>query len=289
MWPSGTSRPGERSWDGADAAGAPLAWRRVASAVAGQRIGRRFVYLPSVGSTNDVARELAEQGEPEGAVVFADAQTRGRGRAGKSPWLTPPYTSIAVSVLLRPPLAPAALPQLGMLAAVAAVDAIRGQTGLGAVIKWPNDVLIAGRKAGGVLVESAVAPGVVRHAIVGIGLNVNVPASALGPLPDAAVPPTSLQDELGVAVPREALLIALLQELDRRYGALVRGEGWAIWTEYRARLAMLGERVTLSQENVIIEGVAEDVAPDGSLIVLLPSGRRERATFGELTLRPSTS
>src|SRR5919199_3787944 len=95
-----------------------LDWQRIAAAASGQLVGRRLIYWPETTSTNDVARELAEQSESEGTVVVADAQTRGRGRVGKSAWLTPPHTSIALSVLLRPPLAPAALAALSMVAGV---------------------------------------------------------------------------------------------------------------------------------------------------------------------------
>src|SRR5947209_4085497 len=141
-----------------------LDWQPVAAGVSGRLIGCRFVYLPTTESTNGVARELAEQGEPEGTVVFADAQTRGRGRAGKSAWLTPANTSIALSALLRPAIEPAALAALSMMAGVAVVDAIRAETSLLATLKWPNDALIGERKVGGILVESALAGSHVRYA-----------------------------------------------------------------------------------------------------------------------------
>ena len=120
-----------------------LDWALLSRALAGAPLGHAFHYLEETASTNDVARRLAAQGAPEGTVVVADSQTAGRGRAGKSPWLTPPRTSIAVSVLLRPPPAfPApALPRLGMAAGVAAAAAVREETGVATGLKWPNDVL----------------------------------------------------------------------------------------------------------------------------------------------------
>jgi BirA family biotin operon repressor/biotin-[acetyl-CoA-carboxylase] ligase len=264
----------------------PLIWRRVAQSVAGQTIGRALVYLESTGSTNDVARDLAAHGEPEGIAVVAEAQTAGRGRAGKSPWLTPPYTSIAVSVLLRPPLAAAALPHLAMLAGVAAVTATRRETGVPAALKWPNDVVVGGRKLGGILVESAMAGSQVGYAVLGIGLNGNFAAAELGTLPDAALPPATLQQEMGRPIAREALLTALLQELERGYSQIRAGAPHAIWERYRGVLGTLGQPVRIVA-GATVDGVAETITPEGALVVRLPSGARRTFAFGEVSVRPS--
>ena len=267
---------------------APLAWREVARELAVRDtrcIGRRIVYLPTTSSTNDVARELAGQGEAEGTVVVADAQTQGRGRAGKSAWLTPPYTSLAVSVLLRPPLTPVQLPVLAALCGVAACDAIAGVAGVPASLKWPNDLLVHERKAGGILVESSMRGESVDYAIAGIGINVNLPAAALGALPDAATPPTTLLDEAGGPVSREALLLALLHALDGQYAGLVKGELESLWQAYRARLDTLGHAVRVAVGAATVEGVAEDIGSAGELIVRLPDGRRRAFSYGEVTVR----
>lgn len=266
---------------------APLAWQTVAAAVGGRLVGGRIVYLESTGSTNDVARAFAVAGEPEGVAVVADAQTAGRGRAGKSPWLTPPFTSIAVSVLLRPRLEPAHLSRLALLAGVAAVDAVRETTGVPAAIKWPNDVMAGRRKLGGILVESGLTGGRVAFAVLGIGINGNVAAAALGPLPDAALPPTTLQDEAGGPISREALLAALLRQLDARYAALL--DGAALREAYRARLGTLGQRVRVvgagGPGGEVVEGVASDVGEDGALLVRLDSGEVRSFTYGDVSLR----
>jgi BirA family biotin operon repressor/biotin-[acetyl-CoA-carboxylase] ligase len=257
----------------------------VAQAVAGQTIGRELVYLESTGSTNDVVRDLTAQGEAEGVAVFAEAQTAGRGRAGKSPWLTPPYTSVALSVLLRPPLDAAALPQLAMLAGVAAVAAVRREARVAAVLKWPNDVLAGQRKLGGILVESAMVGTRIGHAVLGIGLNGNFAAAELGSLPDAALPPTTLQDEAGGPVPREPLVVSLLQELEQGYDQLLAGESRAVWERYRGFLSTLGQPVRIAA-GTVVDGVAEAISPDGALVVRLPSGARRTFAFGEVSLRP---
>src|SRR6266542_3642771 len=170
---------------------------------------------------------------------------------------------MAVSVLLRPALGPGELPVLAAVCGVAAVAAVRSTTGLGAALKWPNDVMVRERKLGGILVDSAIAGGRVESAVAGIGLNVNLPAVALGQLPDAAAVPTTLLDELGQEVSREALLIALLGELNRWYGAVGRGEEEAVWRAYRGRLATLGQRVRVVAGDETVVGVAEGLAPDG--------------------------
>jgi BirA family biotin operon repressor/biotin-[acetyl-CoA-carboxylase] ligase len=272
---------------------APLDWPAVAAALRGEPLGHRLVYLDSTPSTNDAARDLAAGGAPDGTVVVADAQTAGRGRAGKSPWRTPPRTSLAVSVLLRPPpaFAPAALPLLGMAAGVAARAAVREAAAADAGLKWPNDVVAGGRKLGGILVESALTGQEVTYAIAGIGLNVNLPAAALGPFPDAALAPTTLLDLTGRAVSREALLLALLRHLGRLVRALYRQQPAAVLTPYREAQTLLGRAVRVAGAgdagDAPVDGVAESVADDGALVLRLPGGARRRFAYGEVTLRPT--
>lgn len=262
-----------------------LDWQLVAQAVQDRAIGHPFIYLPSTASTNDVARDLAARGAAEGAAVFADEQTAGRGRAGKLPWRMPGCTSLALSLLLRPRLAPAELPCLSMGAGVAAVESINSVAGITAALKWPNDVLARGRKLGGILVEAAISGSSVAHAILGIGVNGNFPATALGPLPDAALPPTTLQDEAGRPISREELLITLLRTFDGIYAALQSGQGASIRQRYRAHLSILGHWVRLHAADGPIDGVAEDVTSEGALILRLASGARRYFTYGEVSLR----
>jgi BirA family transcriptional regulator, biotin operon repressor / biotin---[acetyl-CoA-carboxylase] ligase len=271
-------------------AGAALDWASIASAVRGQRIGHSVVYLETTGSTNDDARRLAHAGEPEGAVVLADEQTAGRGRAGKSRWLTPAATSIAMSVLLRPPLPPARLPLLSMLAGAATIEAVRAATGISCALKWPNDVMAGEHKLGGILVETALAGSSVSYAIAGIGLNANVRAAALGPFPDTALRPTSLWDESGVPVAREDVITALLSAMDRLYGELLAGRDDIIHRRYRRILDTLGRRITVTgAATAAVEGEALDVAGDGSLVLRLADGSLRSFAHGEVTVRPAES
>ncbi|CAA9249932.1 MAG: hypothetical protein AVDCRST_MAG77-2126 [uncultured Chloroflexi bacterium] len=266
-----------------------LDWQSIAGAVRGQRIGRRIVYLETTGSTNDDARRLAVAGEAEGTVVLADEQTAGRGRSGKSRWLTPAGTSVALSVFLRPPLPPDRLPLLSMLAGVAVVQAVHASTGVRCRLKWPNDVMVGDLKLGGILVETALAGAVVAYAIAGVGLNGNVGAASLGPFPDTALRPTSLQDQAGSPVSREAVVTALLQSLDPLYEDLLGGRHAIIRERYVASLDTLGRRVVvLDLSGGRAEGIAEDIAESGALIVRLPDATRREFAHGEVTVRPAS-
>jgi BirA family transcriptional regulator, biotin operon repressor / biotin---[acetyl-CoA-carboxylase] ligase len=270
----------------------PLGWKGVAGALAEATLGRRFVYLETTTSTNDIARSMAVDGAPQGTVVVADAQSAGRGRAGKSPWRTLPRTCLAVSVLLRPPpaISPATLARVGMAAGVAVVAAVQAVARVSVALKWPNDVVAGSGKLGGILVESALRGDAVTFAICGIGLNVNLPGAALGSFPDAALAPTSLLDLTGTPVSREALLLYLLRELDRLYAGLCSGEApgvQEVHRRYSAALALRRRPVQVTGNGDRAEGMVERVTPEGALVVRLANGERRTFAYGEVTLRPS--
>ena len=242
-----------------------------------QLIGRRYVYLPVTSSTQDVAKELASQGTPEGTVVVANEQTMGRGRLQRT-FLTPAGASLALSVVLKP--AREHLTSLMMLSALAVARAIEKTTGLRAAIKWPNDVLVRDRKVSGVLVESELQGEQVAFAIVGIGLNVNLRVADYPEIADIA---TSLAAELGRPVSRADVLLSVLDELEAYYTALRRGE--SIYLEWHDRLALLGRQVRVTMGQEVEEGVAEDVSPDGALILRRADGSRVQIVAGDVTLR----
>jgi BirA family biotin operon repressor/biotin-[acetyl-CoA-carboxylase] ligase len=171
------------------------------------RLGRElYIYAERCPST----QRLLDASMPEGAVAVADEQTQGRGRMGRM-WVAPPGTSLLLSVALRPQVAPQRLPTLTVVAAEALAEVV-GALGLGAGVKEPNDVLVAGRKVGGVLAEASDG-----HVTLGMGLNVSQSAAQLPERP--VFPATSLALELGVAPDRAELLVELLQVLERRYEA----------------------------------------------------------------------
>jgi BirA family biotin operon repressor/biotin-[acetyl-CoA-carboxylase] ligase len=222
---------------------------------------RAVFFFPECESTNDEARALAEAGEPEGALAAADFQRAGRGRMGRT-WQAPHGTSLLFSLLLRPALPPdrALLPVTAVSLGV--MEGIRRACGLPARLKWPNDVLIRGKKAGGILCEAGWEGDALKYVIVGVGLNVNFdPRSAEGVPPEA----TSIQAELGRPQPRAALLRAILEEIEPRYEKLLRGE--SLREEWARALDTLGRRVRVALPEGEITGAAESVDDSGALIL----------------------
>jgi BirA family biotin operon repressor/biotin-[acetyl-CoA-carboxylase] ligase len=237
-------------------------------------IGGRLVYHPSLPSTMDEARREIRRGAPGGTVVIAGEQTGGRGRRGRT-WLTP-AGNIALSICLYPDVA--SLPYLVMIAALAAARAIEAASGLEASLKWPNDVLIGGRKVGGILIENEVKAGR-ACSIVGIGINTALRAAEIDEIAAIA---TSLEGE-GREVNRADLVRELLIEFERLY--LMLPEGKTIYEAWRGRLATLGRNVDIISGDSIIRGVAESVAEDGALSVRQPDGSLTRIVAGDVSLR----
>jgi BirA family biotin operon repressor/biotin-[acetyl-CoA-carboxylase] ligase len=154
-------------------------------------------------------QRLLGENDPEGAVVVAEEQTEGRGRLGRQ-WLAPTGTSLLVSILLRPEVEPARLPELSLVAGRACAEAIADVAGLEPEVKFPNDVLLGGRKVAGILAEASEG-----RVVLGVGVNVTQRPGELPP--DARTPATSLAIETGRAIDRGELLLALLERLERRY------------------------------------------------------------------------
>ena len=243
-------------------------------------VGRNLIYLDETGSTNDRARHAAEAGAPEGTLVVTDHQTAGRGRFERR-WAAPPGSSLLMSLLFRPTLPPQQVQRLTMICGLAAVDAVSRVTGLQVGLKWPNDVVAAGAKLGGILTELQVQGSQVAHVVVGIGLNVNLdPAQLPG---DLLLPATSLSYELDRFVPRLPLLLTFLHGVEQRYLSLV--EGVSPHIEWASRLVTVGQPVSVSTSGTVLEGVAEAVDADGALLVRLPEGRLERVTSADVSLK----
>lgn len=241
-------------------------------------VGQNLVYRQEIGSTSDEARRLARAGAPEGTLVVADYQSSGRGRLERR-WEAPAGSSLLLSLVFRPHLAAHQVQRLTMICGLAATDAIWAETGLQVGLKWPNDLVIGGAKLGGILTEIELEGNEVTHAVVGIGLNVNLDP---GQLPEnLLVAATSLSQVLGREVPRLPLLRILLESIEGRYKALQAGQlPQAEWT---ARLATLGQRVTISAMGTRVEGVAEGVDDDGALLVRTSDGRLEIVVAGDVT------
>ena len=178
--------------------------------LAGTDFAGNLHFLPFTDSTNTDAMAAARSAAPHGSVYFADEQLAGRGRGGHA-WHSAAGQGLYVSVLLRPSLPPARLPLLPLIAGLAAADAIRAATGTSIDLRWPNDLLIGDRKAGGILAEAGAEPGLGAFAIIGIGINVHQREFAA----DLATPATSLDLEAGRRVSRQQLLVTLLKSLER--------------------------------------------------------------------------
>jgi BirA family biotin operon repressor/biotin-[acetyl-CoA-carboxylase] ligase len=242
-------------------------------------IGRRVIYYPSVTSTNELAKEEARRGAGEGTVVISGEQTGGKGRLRRS-WLSP-EGSIALSLVLYPEVAK--LPSLIMVASLAVARSIEAVTGLKPRLKWPNDVLVGGRKVSGILVESQVRGNSVDYAVIGIGINANFKVSNFSEIAPTA---TSLYDELGWEVSLPGLARRLLVELERCYLALT--AGGSLYSEWRDSLVTLGKEVSVESGGATQVGIAQSVDRDGSLLLLSPDGSLSRIVAGEVTLRHQT-
>jgi BirA family transcriptional regulator, biotin operon repressor / biotin---[acetyl-CoA-carboxylase] ligase len=244
-------------------------------------VGRDIQVFQETGSTNEVVDRLAKAGVKEGAVVFAEAQTKGRGRLGRN-WFSPPGKGLWFSVLLRPKLRPQAATQLTVAAATALVRAIEQQTGLRPQIKWPNDILVDGKKLAGVLTELSAELDCIKYVILGIGLDVNLNAGDLpGELRKQA---TSLKLEAGRTFRRADLAAALLRELDKDYAMVCERQFSKLTELWESRCSTLGHRVSIRIGDRTVQGLAESLDEDGALLVRGEHGRLERIIGGDVTL-----
>ena len=242
-------------------------------------VGRDVQVFQQTSSTNDVAEKLARDGVNEGVVIFAESQTRGRGRLGRK-WLSPAGQGLWFSVLLRPQLPPGAVTQLTIAAATAVARAIGSQTGLTPQIKWPNDILVRGKKAVGILTELSAEVDRVRYVIIGIGVDVNVPEFP-AELADVA---TSLSLSAGRRFARAEIAAAILRELDADYARVVRGEFAALAEEWEQQCITLGRRVEIHIGSRTVSGRAESLDSDGALLLRTDHGHLERIVGGDVLL-----
>jgi len=244
-------------------------------------IGRDIRVFEQTTSTNDVIEKLARDGVREGVVVFAEAQTRGRGRLGRR-WLSPGRKGLWFSILLRPALRPQEATQLTVVSATALRRAIQQQTGLPAEIKWPNDILIGGKKVAGILTEMSAELDRVRHAILGIGVDVNLGAGEFPP--ELRRLATSLRIESGRAVSRAELAAVILRELDADYARMGGGSFMKVADEWEAHCQTMGRNVTIQIGERKIRGRAESLDEAGALLLRTEHGRLERIIGGDVTL-----
>ena len=257
-------------------------------------IGRSLRFYQSTPSTMDDAAQWARQGAEDGAVVVAETQTASRGRRGRR-WVSD-AGNLYLSVLLRPDAA--ALPLLSPLAGVAVARAIRRVAAVPPAIKWPNDIIVDGRKVSGILVESALSGGgaadgiadgvgddqydyAVSYAVIGIGVNIALDVSSDD---EIAATAGSLNALAGAEIDRAELLRRILQYLDALYLDLRRGRSPV--PEWRRWLDTLGQRVVVTHYDTQRSGRAEDVDQHGNLLLRTDDGQQLTLTAGDITLRP---
>ena len=242
-------------------------------------LGRSVFCYESVDSTNEEAKRRALAGAPNGSLFVAEQQTGGKGRLGRS-WASPTGTGLWFSVLLRPGILPLRVSVTTLLAGLAVNRAVRSLSGCAAKIKWPNDIVIGGKKVCGILTEMAAEIDRIEFVVVGIGVNVNNTAFPENIREKA----TSVRMESGKSLRR----IALLQEILIRFETLLKQNAEsdpAFWEEYKKSCVSIGRRVTFTRRGVPVKGTAVDVSPQGELIVQLSGGTRETVTAGEVSVQ----
>jgi len=245
----------------------------------GSLFGKRVYHFFKTDSTNRVAMELGHADEPEGAVVLAEEQTAGRGRAGRS-WHSERGAGLYVTLLLRPKLSPVQAPLLTMLAGVSAHTAVLAQTGLAAELKWPNDLLLNGKKLGGILTEMHAEPNAVRFVIVGIGINVSQEKFP----GEIAATATSLRKETGRLHSRLEFLVKLLSQFETDYNRFLR-EG-APYVVQRFELVSEfanGRRVKVDTGRETFVGTTAGLSAEGLLIVRKEDGGSVTVIAGDVT------
>jgi len=244
----------------------------------GRLFGKRIYHFFKTDSTNRVALELGYAGEPEGAVVLAEEQTAGRGRAGRA-WHSERGTGIYATLLLRPKLAPVEAPLLTMMAGISAHTAIQAVSKLSVDLKWPNDLMSQGKKIGGILTEMHAEPAQVRFVIVGMGINVNqekFPAELAGVA-------TSLLLETARTQSRLELLVRLLREFENDYNRFLSDGGQSVIKRFAAASSYVsGKRVRVSNGKESFTGVTSGLSREGLLQVLRDGGQMTTVIAGEV-------
>ena len=241
-------------------------------------VGKHVMHYDEVTSTQDVAAEMARSGAKEGTLVITEKQKKGRGRKGRS-WVSL-EGGIYFSLILRPSLLPSKVAQIPLIAGIALTKAIRENVPLQPTIKWPNDILIGKKKVGGILTEMSSEIDGVNYVILGIGLNVNMPAP---PVEQAVFMPTSLIDESGAYISRVKLLQCFLYEFEIIYTKYLNFGFSSVRDEWKTLNNTIGSRVKIHDGEKEIEGEALDIDNDGFLLVRKEGGNISRIISGDVS------
>lgn len=238
-------------------------------------IGSEVYYFDSLPSTQDKARSLAVEGTPEGTIVIAGQQTAGRGRFGRN-WHSPVGQNLYISIVLYPDRWMAQ--RLSVIASLAVIRTLRAMTDVEVVGKWPNDVLLNGRKVAGVLVESESTANSLNFAVIGIGINISFNLTAF---PDIVSTATSVNHETGLNINRLQVLQEVLTNVEDLYSKL--RIGTSPLQEWRASMSTIGKEVQVKSGDVIHHGVARDIDDEGNLLLQEPDGTHVTLIAGDVT------
>jgi BirA family biotin operon repressor/biotin-[acetyl-CoA-carboxylase] ligase len=244
-------------------------------------LGYKIYYYDEVSSTNDIAKEVAKKSDKERIVILAETQTRGKGRLERQ-WVSP-KGGIWLSIILRPKISPKEALKLTFITSSAVAKTIQQLFGLKAEVKWPNDVLVNGRKICGILTEIETEKNIVEFVIIGIGINADVDLEAFPR--EIRETATSLKHELGYGVERKTLVNTVMQNFEHRYKRLSRGMWSLLLQEWKSLAAFLGKQVEVTSFDEVIVGEAWDVNDDGALIIRLENGVLKRVVAGDVILR----
>lgn len=248
--------------------------------------GRPVIFFEKISSTNTIALEEGKKGAPDHTLVVAGAQDKGRGRLGKS-WLSPRDAGLYVSLIKRPGLQPADLPKITLAAGLAVCRALEKQLGLNPRLKWPNDILLAEKKCGGILTESTDIRANRALVVIGVGLNLTAPPSGFpGELRDKS---TFLGRHLATLPDKGTLLLYLVREIDGVIARLEQGKFAEILDEWRKRDATPGKILTwLTPGGKIVTGISEGPDAQGQLHIRDQSGKLHAVLSGDISLDPNT-
>jgi BirA family biotin operon repressor/biotin-[acetyl-CoA-carboxylase] ligase len=254
---------------------------RLQDGLRAESFGRRIFFRHEVGSTNDWAKELARLGAEHGTVAIAETQVAGRGRFDRE-WFSP-RGGLWFSIILRPNLLPAQAVKLVFVAGLAVAETLREEFGLRVETKWPNDVLLNGRKVCGILLEMNTVDEKVNFVVIGVGVNANFEESIFSE--DLRKGATSLEHELSHQVSLEGLFTSLLSKLESEYEPFMEGGFGPTLERWKEYAGFLGLNVEVADRNEKIAGVALDVDQDGALIVAPQNGMKRRVLVGDVSLQ----
>jgi BirA family biotin operon repressor/biotin-[acetyl-CoA-carboxylase] ligase len=240
-------------------------------------MGQEIHYFKKVDSTNDVAKELAEEGAPEGTIVIAEQQTRGKARHGKT-WLSP-EGGVWMTMILRPKVPPSKAPLLTLVTGVAAATTIYHEFNINVGIKWPNDILIGDKKACGILTEAKSDSGDLEYVVVGIGIDLNVDVDQFPP--DLRFGATSLKNEMDRELRGASLVQKFLKNFEDLYEDFKEGKFPEILAEWRRMSKTIGRKVEVRKTGRVVYGEAVGINKDGVLILELEDGSLRKVLSGE--------